>query len=123
MLEPLCLERLWLALDSDPELGGVTAMITNQRYLTPGYISWSIFRLMAGRSESSYAAASRTAVNLLPEDRDDLPEVVPVEWLDLGCTFYRRAALPSPPFPDHFHGYSFMEDVALSLTVGKQWRL
>jgi hypothetical protein len=63
------------------------------------------------------------AVNLLPEDREDLPEVVPVEWLNLGCTFYRRQALPDPPFPDHFKGYSLMEDVALSLTVSQRWKL
>jgi hypothetical protein len=63
------------------------------------------------------------AVNLLPEDRDDLPEVVPVEWLNTTCTLYRREALPDPPFPPQFHGYSLMEDLALSLTVGKRWPL
>ena len=63
------------------------------------------------------------AVNLAPEDRDGLPEVVPVEWLNTGCTFYRREALPQPPFPDQFKDYSMMEDLALSLTVAKHWRL
>jgi GT2 family glycosyltransferase len=31
--------------------------------------------------------------------------------------------LPDPPFLEYFHGYSLMEDVALSLEVGKYWRL
>ncbi len=124
LFEPMCLSRLWLALQSDPHVGGVNAMITNQRYLPPGRISRLVFRLLAGRKESTYAGrVLGPAVNLLPEDRDDLPEVVPVEWLNLGCTLYRREALPDPPFPGHFTGYSFMEDVALSLTIGRSWKL
>ena len=63
------------------------------------------------------------AVNLLPEDRDDLPDIVPVEWLNLGCTLYRREALPDPVFASYFTGYSLMEDLTLSLSVGKEWKL
>jgi glycosyltransferase involved in cell wall biosynthesis len=124
LFEPLCFARLWSALQSDPNLGGVNAMITNQRYQTPGRISRFVFRLMAGRAEGSYAGrVLGPAVNLLPEDGDDLPEIVPVEWLNTTCTLYRREALPDPPFPDHFTGYSLMEDLTLSLTVGKCWKL
>ena len=124
LFEPCCLERMWRALNSDDRLGGVTAMIINQRYQAPGWVSRIVFRLLAGTPEMSYAGrVLGPAVNLLPEDREDLPEVVPVEWLNLGCTFYRRQALPDPPFPDHFKGYSLMEDVALSLTVSQRWKL
>lgn len=122
--EPECVSRLWNALQSDRRLGGVNAMIINQRYQTPGVISRIMFRLMSGHAESSYAGrVLGPAVNLLPEDRDELPDVVPVEWLNTTCTFYRREALPDPPFPEQFRGYSLMEDVALSLTVGKHWKL
>ncbi|NET52849.1 MAG: hypothetical protein F6K09_30520 [Merismopedia sp. SIO2A8] len=31
--------------------------------------------------------------------------------------------MPNPPFPTHFFGYSLMEDVTLSLKVGKAWKL
>jgi len=124
LFEPCCLERMWQALNSDDRLGGVAAMITNQRYQPPGRISRLVFRLMAGKAELSYAGrVLGPAVNLLPEDREDLPEVVPVEWLNLGCTFYRRQALPDPPFLSHFTDYSLMEDLALSLTVGRCWKL
>jgi GT2 family glycosyltransferase len=124
LFEPHCFTRLWSALQSDPRLGGVNAMIANQRYCEPGRASRFIFQLMAGRPERSYAGrVLGPAVNLLPEDRDDLPEVVPVEWLNTTCTLYRREALPNPAFPAHFQGYSLMEDVALSLTVGKKWKL
>jgi len=124
LFEPMCFARLWSALNSDSGLGGVNAMITNQRYQAPGRISRFMFRLMAGGARASYAGrVLGPAVNLLPEDRDDLPEVVPVDWLNTTCTLYRREALPDPPFPSQFRGYSLMEDLALSLTVGKRWQL
>src|SRR5882762_461448 len=73
LFEPLCFARLWSALESDPRLGGVNAMITNQRYQTPGRISRFVFRLMAGGEDRSYAGrVLGPAVNLLPEDREDL---------------------------------------------------
>lgn len=124
LLEPDCLQHLWKALQSDPQLGGVNAMITNQRYLPPGRISRALFRFLHGQSETSYAGKCiGPALNLLPEDDPDLPEVVPVEWLNTTCTLYRRQALPQPLFASHFTGYSLMEDVTLSLTVGRQWKL
>jgi glycosyltransferase involved in cell wall biosynthesis len=100
LFEPDCFGRLWGALHSDDRLGGVNAMITNQRFQTPGGISQFVFHIIDDRPESSYAGGVLgPAVNLLPADRDDLPEVVPVEWLNTGCTLYRREALPDPPFP------------------------
>src|SRR5262249_52094599 len=62
------------------------------------------------------------AMNLLPEDSPELPEIVSVEWLNLGCTFYRREALPVPPFPVEFSGYSMLEDLTLSLRVARRGR-
>jgi glycosyltransferase involved in cell wall biosynthesis len=124
LFEPDCVARLWGALQSDTGLGGVNAMIVNQRYHPPGRASRLMFCLMAGRTLTSYAGrVLGPAVNLLPEDRNDLPEVVPVEWLNTTCTLYRREALPQPPFPAQFTGYSLMEDLSLSLTIGKHWKL
>jgi cellulose synthase/poly-beta-1,6-N-acetylglucosamine synthase-like glycosyltransferase len=124
LFEPECFRRLWSALQSDDRIGGVSSMITNQRYQSPGRISQLVFWLMAGQEERSYAGrVLGPAVNLLPEDREDLPEIVPVEWLNTTCTLYRREALPDPPFLDHFTEYSLMEDLALSLIVGRSWAL
>lgn len=124
LFEPDCLAKLWAALQSDPKMGGVNAMITNQRYFPPGRISRLIFQFLHGCAESSYAGKCiGPALNLLPEDCPDLPEIVPVEWLNTTCTLYRREAVPQPLFPTHFTGYSLMEDVTLSLTVGKNWKL
>lgn len=124
IFESNCLERMWQALYSDRRLGGVNAMITNQKYFPPGRISQTLFKLLHGRIESSYAGKCiGPGLNLLPEDRADLPKVVSVEWLNSTCVLYRRAALPQPMFANFFTGYSLMEDLALSLTVGKQWQL
>lgn len=124
LFEPDCFGRLWRALNSDHNIGGVNAMITNQRYQFPGRISRFVFRLLDGHPEASYAGrVLGPAVNLLPEDREDLPEVVPVEWLNTTCTLYRSEALPDPPFSDHFKDYSLMEDLSLSLTVARRWKL
>ncbi|MGD9657289.1 MAG: glycosyltransferase family 2 protein [Methylocystis sp.] len=122
--ESECLARLWRAIDSDEALGGVNAMIVNQRYQPPGRVSRMMFALMNGRNAPTFAGkVLGPAVNLLPEDRDDLPKVVPTEWLNTTCTIYRREALPDPPFDSIFVGYSMMEDLALSLRVAKRWRL
>jgi GT2 family glycosyltransferase len=125
LFEPDCVRRLWSAIESDQQLGGVNAMIVNQRYQMPGAISRFMFTLMHGRAEKTFAGkVIGPAINLLPEDRDDLPDVVPVEWLNTTCTMYRREALPSPPFDSFFHGYSLMEDLALSIRVAERgWKL
>jgi GT2 family glycosyltransferase len=120
-----CLQQLFHVLTSDSKLGGVSAMIVNQSYLEPRWISRTMFTLMSCRGEKSFAGrVIGPAINLLPEDRNDLPEIVPVEWVNTTCTMYRREALPDPPFDPFFTGYSLMEDLALSLNVAKQgWKL
>lgn len=124
LLEPECLSRLWKALQSDPKMGGVNAMITNQKYLPPGRVSRRLLAFLNGKPEASYAGKCiGPALNLLPEDNPNLPEIVSVEWLNTTCVLYRREALPDPLFPPNFQGYSLMEDVTLSLRVGKSWKL
>jgi glycosyltransferase involved in cell wall biosynthesis len=124
LFEPHCVERLWSALQSDAKLGGVNAMIVNQHYRPPRCVSQFMFRLMAGKAQASYAGqVLGPVINLLPEDREDLPDVVPVEWLNTTCTLYRRVALPDPAFPRRFLGYSLGEDIVLSMQVGRQWKL
>jgi glycosyltransferase involved in cell wall biosynthesis len=130
LFEPECVIRLWEALQADESLGGINALITNQRYFTPGTVSRTLFRILHGRREESYAGKCiGPAFNLLPEDRDDLPAVVEVEWLNTTCTLYRRKALPVPPFitervGKQLHLPAFpMEDLAMSLRVHKNWKL
>lgn len=124
LLESDCLERLWAALRSSEDVGGASAMIANQKYHEPGFATRFVYRLIGGGSGPDYAGRMfGPAVNTLPADHDDMPDVVPVDWLNLGLTLYRREALPQPPFGGKFEGYSMMEDAALSLIVARKWKL
>jgi glycosyltransferase involved in cell wall biosynthesis len=124
LFEPFCMERLWAAINSDTTIGGVNAMITNQRYLKPGKITNALYRFMNGKKLDTYAGKCLgPAWNLLPEDDDTLPDYYKVDWLNLGSTIYRKEALPNPVFPVHFKGYSMMEDLTLSSIVGRNWQL
>lgn len=55
LFEPDCVARLWDGISTDARLGGVNAMIVNQKYSPPGRVSRTMFALMRGRRESSYA--------------------------------------------------------------------
>jgi glycosyltransferase involved in cell wall biosynthesis len=124
LFSPECIMHLWAAMEGNRNLGGVSAMITNQKYCQPGVISRALFYFMHGEALETFAGrVIGPAINLLPEDRVELPEVVPTQWLNTTCTIYRANALPTPAFDSIFTRYSLMEDLALSLQVGKKCRL
>ena len=111
--DPGCLEKIWQVLSADSGLGGVNAMIKNQQYSPPGRVTRWVLKLV-GATPPFPGRIHGPGINLLPEDSSGLPEVVPVDWLNAGCVIYRKEALPTPPFPPQFQGYSMMEDVTLS---------
>ncbi|MEZ5304501.1 MAG: glycosyltransferase family 2 protein [Verrucomicrobiales bacterium] len=122
--EPECLARLWGALHSDPAIGGVNAMITNQKYGEPGKLTRWLYEYASDNGAESFAGKCLgPGINVLPADDPRLPDVVPVEWLNTTCVLYRREALPVPPFRDFFQGASTGEDLALSLIVRREWKL
>ena len=124
LLEQECTKRLWEAFSYKDNVGGVNAMIRNQRYTNPGWVTHYMYQLMLGKKLKTYAGkVIGPAWNLLPEDEPDLPDYVFCEWLNTTCTMYKRDALPNPVFPTFFTGYSLMEDVALSLMVAKKYTL
>lgn len=123
-LEKDVVEKLWQGMQTLEQVGGINAMIKNQQYTTPGKMTRWMYGVLSHQKMDTYAGRIiGPAWNLLPEDRDTLPEYVPCEWLNTTCTLYRKEALPSPVFQSHFTGYSLMEDVSLSVEVGKKWKL
>jgi len=123
-LEEFCLERLWNCFTVFPDTGGVSAMITNQKYEPLGRLTKTMCRIINGKPLDSYAGKCiGPAWNFLPADDVEFPDYTRVDWLNLGLTIYRKEVLPMPPFQSHFTGYSMMEDLTLSLTVGKNWPL
>ena len=124
LAEPECLERLWRALESDPKLAGVSAMLVNEYYHRPGRFSTRLFAWLNRGPAPTYAGRCLgPGLTTYPDDDDNLPEIVPADWLITGCVLYRRSALPSPPFHVFFTGASIGEDLALSLTIGKTHKL
>lgn len=123
LFEPFCINELWKCIQSDEKTGGVNAMITNQKYVPPGRLTSIMYKVIAPSHKTYAGKCLGPAWNLLPDDIQSQPIFQQVDWLNLGCTLYRKNALPSPPFPDVFKGYSMMEDLTLSLTVGKNWKL
>lgn len=122
-LEAGCLAGLWQAMQDDERLGGCNAVITNQRYSPPGRTMRRFLAWVGCPASGSLAGHCRgPAMNFLPTD-DPGEGRLESEWLNTTCTLYRREALPNPPFLSYFHGYSLMEDLALSLEVGKRWKL
>ena len=78
-------------------------MIINQKYIPPGKLTKAMANFVGGKALKSLAGKCiGPAWNFLPEDNNDLPACVQVEWLNTTCTIYRKDALPSPVFPDNF---------------------
>jgi glycosyltransferase involved in cell wall biosynthesis len=124
ILEENCVLNLWNSIKDLDNVGGVNAMITNQKYKSPGIFTKLMYQFMHGRKMNTYSGMCiGPAWNLLPEDNDNLPNKQSVEWLNTTCTIYRKEALPMPAFPERFTGYSLLEDVCLSLQVAKKWKL
>lgn len=124
LLTPDCLAKLHGAMQADQRLGGVSAMISNGAYHPPGGFSRRLFHWLNDKDKQEFAGRCLgPGLTTMPSDNPALPEVNQVEWLITGCTLYRRAALPDPPFAPFFHDASIGEDLALSLGVSRQWKL
>lgn len=118
-----CIKRLWAAVQSSPRVGAANAMIHNQRFVAPGLWTRALYQLVDDEVTALAGRCFGPAVNVLPEDAEGLPTVVPVDWLNTTCVLYRREALPNPVFDSIFEGASTCEDLCLSLRVGRDWEL
>jgi GT2 family glycosyltransferase len=124
-MEQGCLERMMQVLekDSKKEIGGVGIILTNQHYRQPSRLFKKWLDFMAGEKADSYAGrVIGPALNFLPSPSND-GRVIEVEWLNTTCTAYRREAFETERFSCRFYGYSLLEDVHLSLRIGKKWKL
>jgi GT2 family glycosyltransferase len=123
VLRAECIRKMFDALVSDPSVGAVSASIENQNYRRPTPpFKWFLDRLADNPLPSYQGRVIGPALNFLPEYSPDI-ETSSVDWLSTTCSLYRRDDMPTPAFPEIFTGYSLMEDVALSIEIGKRRRL
>ena len=109
--------------DSRRETGGVAVRIDEIQRPEPGAFSWWYYRLQAGYADRTYGGRLfGPAINCLPCYTEVEGDLIPSEWLNSGCVFYRTDLFLRELFP-RFDGYSFMEDVHLSARIARTHRL
>lgn len=112
--------------DTAREIGGISARIDEIQRPPPSRLTRFYYRLQAGYMDRTYGGRLfGAAINCLPcysEPSESDGALIPAEWLNSGCVFYRREPFLREKFPA-FEGYSFMEDVHCSARIAKTHRL
>ncbi|MFA5411468.1 MAG: glycosyltransferase [Candidatus Omnitrophota bacterium] len=110
--------------DKSGSIAGVSGTIVNQTYTPLSKLNKKLFDFCLAKEERSYSYAGKVvgpAVNFLPEDKPNIEQAV--EWLPSCCSAFRREVFLENKFNQRFSGYSFLEDVDLSLRIGKAFKL
>lgn len=124
LLEEGCIRNLWIALTEHDECGGVNATMINQTFHELGRISRLFYNFLSPEKFDSYAGrVFGPVIAFYPKLSDSPPDYVTVDWLNSCLVVYKKKALPNPVFDEHFTGYSWGEDLAVSLRVAKNWKL
>ena len=122
---PDSFEKICAAFDADSEekIGGIAARIDGMQHSIPsGLLRW-YYRLQAGYSHPTYGGKLfGAAINCLPTYTESTGDLIPADWLNAGCVFYRTPLFAREKFPE-FEGYSFLEDVHLSARIGRTHQL
>ncbi|MEQ1731648.1 MAG: glycosyltransferase [Vicinamibacterales bacterium] len=123
--EPDCFEKMLDILDGDTEgrVGGVGVLIRNQLCPPPSPKAKRWLDFLADEPLPSYSGKVLGPAIAVGTEPSALHDVVQVDWLNSGCTAYRKKALPDEGFNRRFFGYSYMEDVDLSLRVARHHAL
>jgi GT2 family glycosyltransferase len=124
-LEADSLERMVQVFenDRDERIGGLGVLIRNQLCLPPSKLAKRWFDFLADERRPSYSGMIiGPAVAIGPEPTPQAG-IAPAQWLMSTCAAYRRSALPPGPFNSRFQGYSYMEDVDLSVRVARHSEL
>jgi GT2 family glycosyltransferase len=103
--------------------GGVAGRIVGMQHPIPHGLLWWYYRLQAGYAHPTYGGKLfGPAINCLPTYTEAEGDLIPSDWLNSTCVFYRTELFRRETFPP-FEGYSFLEDVHLSARIGRTHRL
>ncbi|MBL8227488.1 MAG: glycosyltransferase family 2 protein [Bryobacterales bacterium] len=110
--------------DHEGKVGGVTGTIANESFQEMSWFNTALLRLCLGvsRHEEFAGRVLGPAVNFSPRDLGDQGNQT-VEWMAGVCATYRRNLFLEERFPEHYRGYSFAEDLHLSLRIARRARL
>jgi GT2 family glycosyltransferase len=123
VLAPDVFAKLCTVFDQYDDTGGVAARMNGAEHPPPDRRLRKYYRLQAGFDHPTYGAKLfGAAINCFPcySLHDD--DLVPADWLNLGCVVFRSDLFGEELFP-HFNGYSYGEDVHLSARIGQRSRL
>lgn len=124
--EPDCLANVMAVFHNDPDhqIGGVGCILNNEQVPMPSKRAKRWFDFLADEVCDDYRGrVIGPALNFYARpDVTDSP--LPVDWLNSGCTAYRKLAFDDEKFNAcFFMDYSFMEDLDLSIRVARNWKL
>ena len=109
--------------DETQRIGGIAGRIVGMSHRPPRGLLWWYYRLQAGYSHPTYGAKLFGAgINCLPTYGENDPDLIPSDWLNSTCVFFRTDLFRREKFPE-FEGYSFLEDVHLSARIGRTHEL
>lgn len=109
--------------DVEEKVGGVAARIDGMQHPPPHGLLWWYYRLQAGYSHPTYGGKLfGPGINCLPSYTEPGGDLIPSEWLNSTCVFYRTGLFMRERFPQ-FEGYSYLEDVHVSSRIGHTHRL
>ena len=121
---PNSVQALEEILEANNTIGGVGCFIKNQSFSKPRIYSYLVFKLSGGWRICDFSGKCfGPMINLFPQAKGNSKKFIKSDWLNTTMTLYRRKALPCPVFDLYFSGYSYGEDLALSLRVKKQWQI
>ncbi len=124
-LLPETLERLVAVFEQDgaEQIGGVAAAIKGSFHYPPRRLLRWYFQILAGYNHKTFGGKFfGPAINLFHTNLPDDPSLYPSEWLNSGLVIYRTRLFMQERFP-HFTGYSFQEDVHLSVHIARTHNL
>lgn len=120
-----CAEKVCAVFGEDraEEIGGIAPRMEGTPHRAPGRLLRRYYRWQAGYDHPTYGGKLfGPAINCLPTYDESEGELIPSEWLNAGCVFFRTPLFAREQFPQ-FPGYSFLEDVHLSARIGRTHRL
>lgn len=119
------LEKICRGFENDPEgkIGGIAARIDGMEHSIPSGLLRLYYRLQAGYDHPTYGGKLfGAAINCLPTYTEGEGDLIPSDWLNSTCVFYRTPLFAREKFPE-FEGYSFLEDVHVSSRIGRTHQL